>query len=310
MPRYDLLARRFAIRPRSARSRRARTAHAPAAAPATPAPDSGTGQRQSDHDRPGPRPMAWSGCLAARSGWAARTATCRMRCRCISSPSPASGWIARRSPTRSSRGSWRRPKYVTVAERPLNAGDFPGVPADKLVPGSAVFRADATPVPLDNPLRWWVYTPGASWKHPQGPAAARSNGRGDHPVGARRLRRRDRVRRNGRASVCRRKPSSSSPRAAASIAHRYSWGNDMRPGNKAAANIWQGTLPGARRRRRWLHGHVAGDGVPDRMASGCTTWAATSGSGARTGIAPTTTRRSCLTRSPPIPPGLRQLRSR
>src|SRR6478752_3030461 len=29
--------------------------------------------------------------------------------------------------------------YVTVAEQPLNPADFPGVPADKLVPGSPVF---------------------------------------------------------------------------------------------------------------------------------------------------------------------------
>ena len=29
--------------------------------------------------------------------------------------------------------------YLTVAERKLNPADFPGVPLDKLVPGSAVF---------------------------------------------------------------------------------------------------------------------------------------------------------------------------
>lgn len=43
-------------------------------------------------------------------------------------------------------------RYVTVAERPLDAADFPGVPAEALVPGSAVFRPTATPVPLDNPM--------------------------------------------------------------------------------------------------------------------------------------------------------------
>ena len=30
--------------------------------------------------------------------------------------------------------------YVTVAERPLDPSDYPGVPRDKLVPGSAVFK--------------------------------------------------------------------------------------------------------------------------------------------------------------------------
>src|SRR5215510_13623270 len=41
--------------------------------------------------------------------------------------------------------------YVTVAERHLDPKDFPGVPQDKLVPGSAVFYATSNPVPLDNP---------------------------------------------------------------------------------------------------------------------------------------------------------------
>ena len=71
--------------------------------------------------------------------------------------------------------------YVTVAERPLDPNDFPGVPRDKLVPGSAVFRPTAQPVPLDNPLQWWRYTPGANWRHPEGPAAASTAG-SDHPV--------------------------------------------------------------------------------------------------------------------------------
>lgn len=64
--------------------------------------------------------------------------------------------------------------YVTVAERPLDPSDFPGVPRDKLVPGSAVFIPTSTPVPLDNPLQWWRYTPAANWKHPEGPGSSLS----------------------------------------------------------------------------------------------------------------------------------------
>src|SRR5262245_2034767 len=59
--------------------------------------------------------------------------------------------------------------YVTVAERQLDPKDFPGVPRDQLVPGSAVFHATSHPVPLNNPLQWWQYTAGASWRHPEGP---------------------------------------------------------------------------------------------------------------------------------------------
>jgi formylglycine-generating enzyme len=111
--------------------------------------------------------------------------------------------------------------YVTVAERPLKPGDYPGVPVDKLKPGSAVFRPTGRVVPLDNPMQWWEYRAGASWKHPDGPESS-IEGRQDHPVvhlafedveayarwAGKRL----------PTEACRPKRSSSSPRAAVSIA--------------------------------------------------------------------------------------------
>ena len=54
--------------------------------------------------------------------------------------------------------------YVTIAERKPDAKDYPGVPEDKLVAGSAVFHPTSKPVPLDNPLQWWRYTAGANWR--------------------------------------------------------------------------------------------------------------------------------------------------
>ena len=39
-------------------------------------------------------------------------------------------------------------RYVTVAERKPDAKDYPGVPADKLVAGSACFKPPSEPVPL------------------------------------------------------------------------------------------------------------------------------------------------------------------
>ncbi len=71
--------------------------------------------------------------------------------------------------------------YVTVAERVPRAEDFPGVPQEKLVAGSAVFAAPAGPVPLDNPLRWWQYVAGSSWRHPLGPASDLQS-RQNHPA--------------------------------------------------------------------------------------------------------------------------------
>ena len=72
-------------------------------------------------------------------------------------------------------------RYVTVAERPPDAADYPDADPSLLVPGSAVFHPTPGPVPLDDAARWWAYVPGASWRHPWGPASDNSH-RQDHPV--------------------------------------------------------------------------------------------------------------------------------
>lgn len=79
--------------------------------------------------------------------------------------------------------------YVTVAERKpvweeLKAQlppDTPEPPADLLVPGSLVFTPPEHAVPLNDVSRWWTWTPGASWKHPEGPASDLAD-RDEHPV--------------------------------------------------------------------------------------------------------------------------------
>ena len=71
--------------------------------------------------------------------------------------------------------------YLTVAERPLDPADFPGAPKENLQPGSMVFTRTAGPVNLRHINLWWTWTPGASWRHPEGPGSSIS-GREDHPV--------------------------------------------------------------------------------------------------------------------------------
>jgi formylglycine-generating enzyme len=131
--------------------------------------------------------------------------------------------------------------YVTVAERPLDPRDYPNVPRDKLVPGSAVFSPTSRPVPLDDPLRWWRYTPGASWKHPDG-ARSGVQGRSDHPV--------VHVAFEDVAAYAKwankRAPTEAEFEFAARGGldrNRYSWGNELTPGGKAVANTWQGQFP-------------------------------------------------------------------
>jgi formylglycine-generating enzyme len=71
--------------------------------------------------------------------------------------------------------------YVTVAERPLSADDYPGAPPENLQPGSMVFTRTAGPVDLRHLNLWWTWTPGASWRRPVGPHSSIDK-RADHPV--------------------------------------------------------------------------------------------------------------------------------
>ncbi|MCZ6528955.1 MAG: SUMF1/EgtB/PvdO family nonheme iron enzyme, partial [Chloroflexi bacterium] len=61
--------------------------------------------------------------------------------------------------------------YVTVAERPPDPEDFPGAPAENLVPGSLVFHKTVGPVDLRYYDKWWDWVPGAWWREPEGPGS-------------------------------------------------------------------------------------------------------------------------------------------
>jgi sulfatase modifying factor 1 len=79
--------------------------------------------------------------------------------------------------------------YVTVAERPVDWEEMkkqvpPGTPKppdEVLAPGSLVFRPTAGPVDLRDMSQWWIWTHGASWRHPEGPGSS-IEGRENHPV--------------------------------------------------------------------------------------------------------------------------------
>jgi formylglycine-generating enzyme len=135
--------------------------------------------------------------------------------------------------------------YVTVAERRLDPKDFPGVPADKLVPGSTVFTPTPTPVALDDPLQWWRYKPGASWRHPQGPGSGVDD-RKDHPVVHVAYEDIEAF----AAWAGKRVPTEAEFEFAARGGldrQRFAWGNELTPAGKAVANTWQGVFPASDR---------------------------------------------------------------
>lgn len=79
--------------------------------------------------------------------------------------------------------------YVTTAETAPKLEEImaqlpPGTPPpepEMLVAGSMVFTAPEGAVPLNDIRAWWSWTPGADWRHPEGPDSSIA-GREDHPV--------------------------------------------------------------------------------------------------------------------------------
>lgn len=131
--------------------------------------------------------------------------------------------------------------YVTVAERAPRAEDFPNVPRENLVAGSAVFYPTEGPVPLDNHLRWWRYVRGAQWRYPLGTEVG-VTAHVDHPV--------VHVAYEDAEAYCRwrgkRLPTETEFEVAARGGldrRKYVWGDDLTSEGKWLANIWQGAFP-------------------------------------------------------------------
>ena len=71
--------------------------------------------------------------------------------------------------------------YRTVAERAIDPAEIPGAPPERLKPGSMVFKPTAGPVDLRDVRNWWMWKPGAFWRHPEGRRSTIGS-RMDHPV--------------------------------------------------------------------------------------------------------------------------------
>jgi formylglycine-generating enzyme len=142
----------------------------------------------------------------------------------------------------------RKTGYVTVAERDLNPADYPGAPAENLVPGSLVFHMTAGPVDLRDYSQWWSWVPGACWKHPDGPGSS-VEARPDHPV--------VHVAYEDAETYAqwagKRLPTEVEWEYAARgglDGKDFVWGDEMEPDGKPAANTWQGKFPWRSEARR------------------------------------------------------------
>ena len=130
--------------------------------------------------------------------------------------------------------------YVTFAELPPKATDYPGALPEMLQPGSIVFGKPKRRVDLRD-CSWWQFVLGADWRHPLGPGSS-IEGLDDHPV--------------VHVAYCdaeayahwakKELPTEAEWEFAARgglDGVEFAWGDALYPGGHHRANTWQGEFP-------------------------------------------------------------------
>ena len=138
--------------------------------------------------------------------------------------------------------------YVTSAEKPASAEDYPGAKPEMLVPSSVVFQKPRGVVDMRSHYNWWGYVAGASWRHPQGPGSS-LKGLADHPV--------VHVAYEDALAYATWAQKELPTEAEWELAARgglegmeFAWGSDLTPGGRIMANTWQGEFPHKKRKHK------------------------------------------------------------
>jgi formylglycine-generating enzyme len=131
--------------------------------------------------------------------------------------------------------------HLTTAEIPPDPAAFPGADPAQLVAGSLVFTPPGGRVSLHDYRAWWLWVPGAQWRHPCGPEST-THGLERHPVTH--VAYPDAVAYAAWAGKA--LPDEVEWELAARGGLRgatYAWGDEPTPRGRVMANTWQGEFP-------------------------------------------------------------------
>jgi formylglycine-generating enzyme required for sulfatase activity len=131
--------------------------------------------------------------------------------------------------------------YVTVAEIAPDPKDYPGALPHMLRPGSLVFTRPRHPVDLRDLSQWWTFQFGANWRRPFG-SDQPGERLGDHPVVQIAFRDAEAYATWAGKALPTEAEWEFAARGGLDGAE-FSWGDELMPGGRHMANIWQGRFP-------------------------------------------------------------------